>query len=332
MNRDFNNKKVFVTGADGFIGSHLVNQLVRCGATVKALVYYNSWNHIGWLHDLDKEILDDIEIINGDIRDSFFINESVKGANYVFHLSSLIGIPYSYIAAKSYVDTNIHGALNIAQACLDLDSLDCLLNISTSEVYGSAQFVPMSEDHPLVGQSPYAATKIAADKIIQSFHLSFDLPAVIARPFNTYGPRQTARAVIPTIINQALLSETLKLGNLDARRDFNYVSDTADGMLALSQSDKAIGKEINIGTGRSYSIREITELVSKILGLELNIETEEDRVRPEKSEVTELLCDNSVILSNTNWKPLIDIETGLIKTIDWIDQNKEKFSEKVYSI
>ena len=331
MKDDLNSKNIFVTGADGFIGSHLVEELVQCGANVKALVYYNSWNQLGWLNSVEKRVLDSIEILNGDIRDSSLINEYVKGSNYVFHLSSLIGIPYSYMASKSYVDTNVHGALNIAQACLGLDSLDCLLNISTSEVYGSAQSLPMNEDHPLVGQSPYSASKIAADKIIQSYHLSFDLPCVIARPFNTYGPRQTSRAVIPTIIKQALSSENIKLGNISAKRDFNFVTDTVDGMIALGLCTKAIGQEVNIGSGVNWSIEEIINFVGKICSKKLKVVSENDRVRPEKSEVNELLCDNSKITSLTSWKPKINIESGLEKTVNWIADNKKMFDD-TYSI
>jgi NAD dependent epimerase/dehydratase len=332
MSFNFEGKNVFVTGADGFIGSHLVEALVKNGANVKALVYYNSWNQIGWLQDCHENIIKSIEIIKGDIRDSFFINESVKKSNYIFHLASLIGIPYSYHAAQSYIDTNVHGALNIAQASLKLDSLDALLHVSTSEVYGSAQYVPMNEDHPIVGQSPYSASKIAADKVIQSFHLSFGLPAVTARPFNTYGPRQTTRAVIPTIIKQVLNSSNISLGNLNAKRDFNYVTDTVNGMISLATCNEARGQEINIGSGEYWSIQEIIDFIFDITDKKLEVIEDKKRIRPKKSEVNELLCDNKKILSLTDWMPTYDIKDGLIETIDWIKQNKEIFQEDTYSI
>tara|TARA_B100001750_G_scaffold246418_1_gene268656 strand:+ start:4767 stop:5765 length:999 start_codon:yes stop_codon:yes gene_type:complete len=332
MHQSLNGKKVFITGADGFIGSHLVEKLIQCGASVRALVYYNSWNQSGWLEDCDKDILDSVEIINGDIRDSFFIEDAIRGSNIIFHLSSLIGIPYSYKAAKSYIDTNIHGALNIAQASLKLDTLDSLLHVSTSEVYGSAQSLPMDENHPLVGQSPYSASKIGADKIIQSYYLSFGLPCAIARPFNTYGPRQTSRAVIPTIINQALNTNSIKLGNTTARRDFNFVTDTVDGMIALAICREALGEEVNIGSGENWSIQEIINFVSEVCSKELEVIHEDDRVRPEKSEVNELLCDNTKIMKLTNWKPQTNIKSGLKKTVEWIEKNKSRFDDSAYSI
>ena len=330
--KEFSGKKVYITGADGFIGSTLLEKLVKAGADVTALVYYNSWDHIGWLSDCDKSVIDEVRIVKGDIRDSYFIKKSVCNSNYIFHLSSLIGIPYSYTAAQSYIDTNIHGALNIAQASLELDSLDCLLHVSTSEVYGSAQKLPMDEEHPLVGQSPYSASKIGADKIVQSFNLSFDLPVVIARPFNTYGPRQTSRAVIPTIISQVIKNLDLKLGNLNAKRDFNYVTDTAKGMMSLAKSDEAIGEEINIGSGEVWSIGETIELISEISGKKLKIIQEGQRVRPEKSEVTELLCDNSKIIKLTDWRHETDFKSGLTKTFKWIEKNINQFPTDSYNI
>src|SRR3989339_179077 len=243
-------KKVFVTGADGFIGSHLVELLVSCGADVRAMVYYNSWNERGWLRDVPRETLKSIEVFHGDVRDSERVREGVRGCDYVFHLSSLIAIPYSYDAARSYVETNVTGALNVLQACRESSALKRLVHVSTSEVYGSAQQVPIPENHPLVGQSPYSASKIGADKLAESFHLSFGLPVVTARPFNTYGPRQTARAVIPTIASQLLAGcSELRLGSLTPTRDFNFVTDTARGMLELGLCEAAVGRVVNIGSG-----------------------------------------------------------------------------------
>ena len=334
MKFDFSGKKVFITGADGFIGSHLVESLVLSGAKVTALVYYNSWNYLGWLTDANNEVIDAIEIIKGDVRDANFISDSIRGTNYVFHLSSLIGIPYSYVAPQSYIDTNVGGTLNVLQASMQLDSLDKLVHVSTSEVYGSAQELPMNEQHPLVGQSPYSASKIAADKIVESFNLSFGLPSVTARPFNTYGPRQTARAVIPTIISQVidLDNHKLTLGNLDSKRDFNYVDDTVNGMLALASCEETMGEAVNIGSGENWSIKEVVDLVFDITGRTIEISQDHTRIRPENSEVNELLCDNSKLLDLTEWKSETDLKTGLKTTIDWMEENQKKFSIDNYDI
>ena len=259
------NKKVLVTGADGFIGSHLVEYLVKKGAKVRAFHYYNSWNNIGWLSDLPKNIFKEIELINGDIRDSYRVLQSAKNIEIIYHLASLIGIPYSYLAPRSYYDTNVLGTLNILEACLKSSSFQRLVHTSTSEVYGSAQKVPIQEDHPLIGQSPYSASKIAADKLAESFRLSFNLPIVIARPFNTYGPRQTTRAVIPTIISQIVKgNKLLNLGNIKATRDFNYVKDTVYSIFMLSNIKNAEGKIVNIGSGTEWSIKQTAELIMKI--------------------------------------------------------------------
>ena len=267
MRESISGKKVFVTGADGFIGSHLVELLVASGADVRALVYYNSWNERGWLRDVPRAVLSAVEIISGDIRDTELVKKSIEGCDYVFHLSSLIAIPYSYVAPRSYVDTNITGALNVLQGCRENDALIRLVHVSTSEVYGSAQTVPISEQHPLVGQSPYSASKIAADKIAESFHLSFGLPVVTARPFNTYGPRQTARAVIPTIASQLLAGcSQLKLGALSPTRDFNFVTDTAAGMLALALCRQAEGKVVNIGSNEEWSIEQTARMLMAVVG------------------------------------------------------------------
>ena len=333
INEGVSGKRVFVTGADGFIGSHLVDLLVKKGAQVRALVYYNSWNEIGWLKDLPDSILSSIDIERGDVRDAEFVREAVKDAEYVFHLASLIAIPYSYQAARSYVDTNVTGALNVLNACRNSDAFSRLVHVSTSEVYGSAQTVPISESHPLVGQSPYSASKIGADKIAESFFLSFGLPVVTARPFNTYGPRQTARAVIPTIASQlASGKRSIKLGSLVPTRDFNYVTDTVSGMLALGLCPAAEGKVVNIGSGEEWSIAQTAELLCEIAGHEVEIVTDEDRIRPEKSEVNRLLADNQLIQTLTDWQSRISFKDGLTATYRWIQQNPSYFDADRYSI
>ena len=327
-----NGKNIFVTGSDGFIGSHLVESLVSHGANVNALVYYNSWNENGWLKDLDHEILKNVNIIKGDIRDYERILDGIKGCEYVFHLSSLIAIPYSYDAPRSYLETNISGALNVLEACKRNDSLTRLVHVSTSEVYGSAQSVPINEDHPLVGQSPYSASKISADKLAESYYLSFKLPVVTARPFNTYGPRQTARAVIPTIISQILTEKReIKLGSLSPTRDFNYVSDTVNGMSLLALSKEAEGHAVNIGSGREWSIKETLELICKITNSSVDVITDEDRIRPSKSEVNRLIACNKKIKKYTNWFDEVTFEEGLQKTIDWIANNLDKFNTTEYT-
>ena len=333
MNKEnLSGKKVFVTGADGFIGSHLIEHLVSMGADVRAMVYYNSWNEMGWLKDIDKSILDQVDIYKGDIRDTERVSDGIFNSEYVFHLSSLIAIPYSYEATRSYVDTNISGVLNVLEACKKSDSLTRLVHVSTSEVYGSAQTVPISEDHPLIGQSPYSASKIAADKIAESFYLSFELPVVTARPFNTFGPRQTARAVIPTIISQVLSgAKTLKLGSLTPTRDFNYVSDTANGMALLALAKKAEGEAVNIGSGNEWSIKETVEIILDIIGSNIEIISDESRIRPEKSEVNRLIADNSKIKSLTTWEDQIAFRDGLEKTVNWIEKNMNYFDINDYA-
>jgi len=333
MNKEnLSGKKVFVTGADGFIGSHLIEHLVSMGADVRAMVYYNSWNEMGWLKDIDKSILDQVDIYKGDIRDTERVSDGIFNSEYVFHLSSLIAIPYSYEATRSYVDTNISGALNVLEACRKSDSLTRLVHVSTSEVYGSAQTVPISEDHPLIGQSPYSASKIAADKIAESFYLSFELPVVTARPFNTFGPRQTARAVIPTIISQVLSgAKSLKLGSLTPTRDFNYVSDTANGMALLALAKSAEGEAVNIGSGNEWSIKETVEMIMDITESNIEIISDESRIRPEKSEVNRLIADNSKIKSLTTWEDQIAFRDGLEKTVNWIEKNMKYFDINDYA-
>lgn len=331
-NDSISGKSVFVTGADGFIGSHLVELLVACGARVQAMTYYNSWNEKGWLRDVPKQTLSSVELFGGDIRDAERVRQGVRGCDYVFHLSSLIAIPYSYDAPRSYVETNVIGATNVLQACRESDTLTRLVHVSTSEVYGSAQQVPISESHPLVGQSPYSASKIAADKMAESYHLSFGLPVVTARPFNTYGPRQTARAVIPTIASQLLAGrKTLRLGALSPTRDFNFVTDTAEGMLALALTKAAEGEVVNIGSGEEWSIARTVELLCEIVGSEVEITSDETRIRPEKSEVNRLLADNRKIADLTGWKSEVSFREGLTHTVNWIDQNIAYFDVDDYA-
>jgi NAD dependent epimerase/dehydratase len=332
MSEHLKGKCIFVTGADGFIGSHLVEILVKAGAKVKALVYYNSWGSVGWLSAIPNSIFKEIEIYFGDIRDFERVNQGVKGCDYVFHLASLIAIPYSYDTPRSYVETNVLGSLNILQACKESETLTRLLHVSTSEVYGSAQSVPISEAHPLVGQSPYAASKISADKMVESFSLSFGLPVVTARPFNTFGPRQTSRAVIPTIISQLISGEHhLKLGSLTPTRDFNFVSDTIRGMVALALCPKAEGLVVNIGSGEEWSIEKTLEILCEITGFNPEIICDDSRIRPEKSEVSRLLADNSKIFELTGWKSEVAFREGLELTVRWIEKNIHYFDAKTYT-
>lgn len=328
---EINGAHVFVTGADGFIGSHLVEALVKAGANVRALVYYNSWNSIGWLSDVPADVLKEVEIFAGDVRDGERIKEGVAGASHVFHLASLIGIPYSYEAPQSYLDTNIGGTLNVLEACRRSDKLVRLVHTSTSEVYGTAQTVPIAESHPLVGQSPYSATKIGADKLAESFYRSFGLPVVTARPFNTFGPRQTARAVIPTIASQLLAgAKELKLGALTPTRDFNYVKDTAAGLLAIATCKAAEGEVLNIGTGEEWSIEQTARYMFEITQREIPIVCESERIRPTASEVNRLVADASRLRSLTGWRPATGFREGLRQTIDWIKNNRNHFVSGQY--
>ena len=332
MFESISGKRVFVTGADGFIGSHLVELLVEYGAEVRALVFYNSWNEIGWLKDIPQEVLDQVEIVRGDVRDGDHMRELVRGCEYVMHLSSLIAIPYSYHAPRSYVETNINGALNILQACRDSDRLARLVHVSTSETYGTAQYAPIDEKHPMVGQSPYSASKIGADKMVESYYLSFNLPVVTARPFNTYGPRQTARAVIPTIASQLIAGrKKLQLGSLTPTRDFNYVTDTARGLLALALSEDGDGETINIGSGKEWSIAQTVEFLAEISGYNVDIVVDQNRIRPEKSEVSRLLADNKKINRFTDWKSEVSFRDGLEFTYRWIEENIHHFDVEQYA-
>lgn len=324
-------QRVLVTGADGFIGSHLVEALVKKGAVVTALTQYNSFNYWGWLEDID--CLKEIEVLNGDIRDPFFCQKMTKGMDTVFHLGALIAIPYSYVAPASYVDTNITGTLNMCQAALD-NGCSKLIHTSTSEVYGTAQYVPIDEKHPLQPQSPYSATKIGADAMAMSYFNAFNLPVLIARPFNTYGPRQSARAVIPTIIMQIAAGlKQIKLGDLSPTRDFNYVTDTCRGFMALAESG-ATGETVNIGSNYEISVRDTLGIIKRLMKSDVEFVEETQRIRPGKSEVFRLWCDNTKISNLTGFKPETDIETGLTKTIEWFlnPRHLEKYKTGIYNV
>jgi len=323
---------VLVTGADGFIGSHLTEMLVREGYTVKALSQYNSFNNWGWLEDIN--CINEIEVLTGDIRDPFYCNSIMSNVDIVFHLAALIAIPYSYIAPDSYVDTNIKGTLNICQAAKDNGDVR-VIHTSTSEVYGTAQYVPIDEKHPLQPQSPYSATKIAADAMVMSFHNTFELPITIARPFNTYGPRQSARAVIPTIITQiANDAKEIKLGDLTPTRDFNFVEDTCRGFIKLAEEDKTIGETVNIGSNFEISIADTLNLIKELMQSEVIFVTDEQRIRPEKSEVFRLWCDNTKIEKLTGFKPKFDIKQGLQQTIEWMVRPEylKVYKSKIYNV
>ena len=325
-------KKVLVTGAGGFIGSHLVEDLVQQGYHVKAFVRYNSRNDWGNLETLGKNIFNNIEIISGDITDPFFTDRIVEGVDTVFHLAALIAIPYSYIAPENFVNVNINGTLNILKACLH-HNVERLIHTSTSETYGTAIYTPIDEQHPLQAQSPYSATKIAADKLAESFYLSFNLPVSIVRPFNTFGPRQSARAVIPTLIIQILAKTNfVKLGSLHPVRDFTYVKDTARGFVLAAQVNETVGKVVNLGTGSGLSIGDIAKQIMKLLNVSKEIKSDEKRIRPENSEVLKLICDNSVAKKIMGWSPKFSFEEGLRETISYISDNLNNYKPEIYNI
>lgn len=324
--------RVLVTGADGFIGSHLVELLAQEGFKVKALSQYNSFNHWGWLDDIG--CLPDIEVVSGDVRDPHFCRSVTKDVDTIFHLAALIAIPYSYVAPDSYVDTNVKGTLNICQAALD-NNVSRVIHTSTSEVYGTARYVPIDEKHPLQPQSPYSASKIGADAMAMSYFNAFNLPVTIARPFNTYGPRQSARAVIPTIITQiASGMKQIKLGDTTPTRDFNYVADTSRGFLELARCDKAIGEIANIGSNYEISVADTLNLIKELMGSDVEFITDDQRIRPEKSEVFRLWCDNSRIRELTGFEPRHDIRDGLRRTIEWMTRpaNLAKYKAHIYNV
>lgn len=324
--------KVLVTGADGFIGSHLVEELVRKGYQVKAFVYYNSFNTWGWLDTVSQDVMKHVEIFQGDIRDPNGVEEAMKDIEAVFHLAALIAIPFSYHSPDTYVDTNIKGTLNVLQAAKKFGTKRVLIT-STSEVYGTAQYVPIDEKHPFQGQSPYSATKIGADRLAESFCRSFSLPVTIVRPFNTYGPRQSARAVIPTIITQLLAGkEEIKLGSLTPTRDFNYVKDIANGFISIYESDKTIGEEINIATQKEISIGELALELIRQINPNAKIVCDEQRLRPEKSEVNRLLGCNEKIMELTDWRPQYTFEEGLAETIEFLKGNLDRYKVDLYNL
>lgn len=325
-------KKVLVTGADGFIGSHLTETLVERGYDVRAFTFYNSFNTWGWLDFLPDEIKKEIEIHPGDIRDPNGVRNAMTGIESVFHLAALIAIPFSYHSPDSYVDTNIKGTLNVLQAARGLGT-DKVLITSTSEVYGSAKYVPIDESHPYQGQSPYSATKIGADRLAESFYRSFSLPVSIVRPFNTYGPRQSARAVIPSIISQLLTgTKELRLGSLTPTRDFNYVKDTVNGFIEIEKSGKTIGEEINIASQTEISIGELAAELIRQINPQASIICEQERMRPQKSEVNRLLGSNKKLKELTDWNQEYSLSFGLKKTIDWMEKNQDKYKTGIYNL
>lgn len=325
-----NTKKVLVTGAGGFIGSHLTERLVQLGYSVRAFIHYNSHNRWGWLDQ--SPVKDKIEVFTGDIRDFDSVNNAVKGCGGVLHLAALIGIPYSYVSPVAYVKTNIIGTYNVLEASRTHD-LENILVTSTSETYGTAQYVPIDEKHPCKGQSPYSATKIAADELARSYNLSFGLPVKTVRPFNTYGPRQSTRAFIPSVITQIMSGvKELKLGNLDPTRDLNFVADTVDGFIEILKADSMIGNTANIAQNNEISIRDVVELIQKIMGTDIPVVTEEERLRPDKSEVYRLWGDNAKICELTEWSPHYSIEKGLELTISWIRDNLSEYKAKQYGV
>jgi dTDP-glucose 4,6-dehydratase len=324
-------RSVVVTGGDGFIGSHLVESLVAAGAEVTSLAYYNSFGRWGWLDELDDAVRDSVKILPGDVRDARRIDEAVQGSEVVFHLAALIGIPYSYHAAESYVQTNVTGTYNVVESCRRHGSR--LVHTSTSEVYGTAIRAPIDEEHPLQPQSPYSASKISADMMALSYWHAHEVPVTVVRPFNTYGPRQSTRAVIPTIISQLLQDvPELHLGAVSPLRDFNYVSDTVNGFLTVGDCESAVGRAVNVGSGREISIGDLVDLLGDIVGHRAEIVTDEDRLRPAGSEVDRLLCDHSLATELSGWTPQVGLEEGLTRTVEWARANLGSLATGGYQI
>jgi NAD dependent epimerase/dehydratase len=325
-------KRVLVTGAGGFIGSHLVEHLVGLGARVRAFVKYNGRGDWGMLERLPAQVLEQVEVVAGDVRDPFFVRRAVAGCSHVFHLAALIGIPFSYHAPADYLAVNAGGTLNLLQACRE-EGVERLVHTSTSETYGTAQRVPIDEDHPLQAQSPYAASKIAADKMAEAFHLSFELPVVIVRPFNTFGPRQSARAFIPTVISQALTRPEVRLGSLEPVRDLTYVADTVEGMVQVGLCDRAVGRVVNLGTGQGWSVGEVARRILELVGRpELPIRQDPQRLRPPASEVMRLVSDNRLARELCGWQPRHSLDQGLTQTIAWVRMNLEHYRPEQYQV
>ena len=325
--------KVLITGAGGFIGSNLVEELVKKGMKVRAFIHYNSRNSWGNLELLSSKILNEVEIFTGNIEDPFSVKKAVKNCDTVFHLAALIGIPYSYIAPESYVNTNVKGTLNVMQACLD-ENVEKIIHTSTSETYGSAIYTPIDEKHPLQGQSPYSASKIGADKIAESYYLSFSLPVATIRPFNTYGPGQSARAIIPTIISQVLTTKTnkIKLGSLSPVRDLNFVKDTINGFINIAENERSIGEVINIGFGKGITIGELAERIINFINPKIEIICDEKRIRPDKSEVIKLICNNEKAKRLVNWQPNYTLDKGLEETIQFIREHLNIYKPEIYNV
>jgi len=335
---DLNGKKILITGADGFIGSHLTEELIRRGFDVRAFVFYNSFNSWGWLDHTEPEIKKNIDIFAGDVRDPHGVRQAMKGCQVVFHLAALIAIPYSYHSPDTYIDTNVKGTLNVVQAAREL-GIKKVVHTSTSEVYGTARYVPITEDHPIKGQSPYSASKIGADQIAMSFFYSFGTPIAIIRPFNTYGPRQSARAVIPTIITQIAIGQlTIKLGSLRPTRDFNYVKDIVRAFIAVAESENSVGEIINAGSNFEISIGNIVNLIAEIMSCSVDVSTDEERIRPDKSEVERLLSDNAKARELVGWRPeyggLSGLRKGLTETVEWFirHENLSSYKPLTYNI
>ena len=326
---DWHSQTMLITGAGGFIGSHLTERLVALGVKTRGLVHYNSAGSWGWLDS--SSVKDDIEVISGDVRDRDSIRRATKGVDIVFHLAALVAIPYSYHSPLSYVRTNVEGTANVLQSAID-DGVTLVVHTSTSEVYGTAQYVPLDENHPLQGQSPYSASKIGADKIAESFHRSFGLPVATIRPFNTFGPRQSARAVIPTIITQALTLGEVRLGSLEPTRDFNYVDDTVEGFIKIAENARAPGQVVNIGSGREVSIADLVSTIQTMLGKNIPVVREDERVRPEPSEVERLCADSTRAQEIFGWHPRYSLEEGLTKTIDWLEENLSRYRLSTYAL
>jgi NAD dependent epimerase/dehydratase len=324
--------KVLVTGAAGFIGSHLTEELVREGEDVRAFVRYSSRDDRGYLESLPGEVKEQVEVIPGDLKDPDGVKKAVRGCFRVFHLGALIAIPYSYVHPLDFVQTNVMGTANLLNACLETESVERIVHTSTSEVYGTAQYVPIDEKHPLQAQSPYAASKIAGDKLAESYHLSFGLAVSTIRPFNTFGPRQSLRAIIPTVISQSISGRKIKLGNIKPRRDFLYVKDTVQGFIQVGKCDEAIGKVVNIGAGQDISIEELTKKILDLTGKEGNVEIEAERVRPELSEVMRLLSDTGLAQRLFGWTPKYSLEEGLRETIEWYRENLSRFRVGSYPL
>ncbi|QZY54300.1 NAD-dependent 4,6-dehydratase LegB [Crassaminicella profunda] len=325
-------KKVFVTGAEGFIGSHLTERLVELGAEVTALVQYNSFNNWGWIDTFDERIKKSVKVVTGDVREYDGMKRMIKGQDVVFHLAALIAIPYSYLSPMAYVKTNVEGTTNVLEACREYE-VEKIVHTSTSETYGTALYVPIDEKHPMQGQSPYSASKIAADKMAESFYRSFNMPIATIRPFNTYGPRQSARAVIPTIISQIVAGKKeIKLGSLTPTRDFNYVKDTAEAFIKIAESEKTIGQVVNASTNHEISIGDLVKKIIALSGKDVKIICDEERLRPEKSEVNRLWGDNTKIKGLTDWQPKYTLGQGLLETMEWIKDHMHYFKTDIYNV